>query len=72
MWTQARLTFYIVAAFGMLASFITLIGAGTFDPETWMLTIHPIDVRWLAGQVAGVISPLLAAAALKLGWGTKQ
>jgi hypothetical protein len=71
MWSQARLTLYIIAAFGMAGSLIALLGFGTFDKETWMLDIHPIDVRWLGGQVAGVIAPVVAAVALKLGWGKK-
>ena len=72
MWSQARLTFYIASFFFVLATLISLLGFGTFDKETWILDIHPIDVRWLSGLAAGVISPAVAAVALKLGWGKKQ
>lgn len=71
MWTQARLALYITAAFGGLATLIALMGWGTYDKTTWMLDLHAFDVRWIAGQVAMVVAPIVASIAVKLGWGKK-
>jgi hypothetical protein len=71
MWTQARLAVYITAAFGAGAALIALLGLGSFDKETWMLDLHPFDVRWLATQVTVFVAPVVAWVALKFGWGRK-
>lgn len=71
MWTQARLALYITAAFGGAATLIALMGFGTYNKATWMLDLHPFDVRWLAGQVAMFVAPVVASVAVKFGWGKK-
>jgi hypothetical protein len=68
MWSQARLAVYITGALGAAATLLALFGWATFDKETWLLDIHPFDVRLLATQISVFLAPPLAWLALKLGW----
>lgn len=70
--TKARLTIYIGAALAGLAFLAATLGAGTYDPATGMFDLHPFDVWWLAGIIAGPVSSVLAAVAVALGWGGKK
>ena len=69
MWTQARITLYIAAALGALASLAAVFQLGTYDAETGMFDLHAFDVKWLATQVALWVAPVIAGIAAKLGWG---
>lgn len=72
MWTKARLTIYIGAALVGLAMLATVMGLGVYDPETQMFDLHPFNVYYLAGILAGPVSSALAAVAVALGWGGKK
>jgi len=69
--TQIRLTAYLTSFFGGLAVILSMLGAATYDASSGMLTIHPFNVNWLAGIIAGPLASGLAAVALWLGWGRK-
>lgn len=72
MWTQVRITGYLVAVFTGVAFLAAAVGAGTYDPATGLFDLHPVDVKWLAGAIAGPVSAGLAALAAFLGWGKKN
>ena len=72
MWTQARITLYIVGAFGAAASLLAVFNLGTYDADTGMFDLHPFDVRWLGTQAALWIAPVVAGIAAKFGWGRKE
>lgn len=72
MWTKARLTTYIGAAFAGLAFLAAATGFATYDPATGMVDFHPFDVWLLAGIIAGPAASVMAAVALWLGWGAKE
>ena len=69
MWSKARLTIYITGLLASAAFVLTVLGAGTYDPVTWTFTLHPFDVRWLAGVIAGPVSAAIASVAVVLKWG---
>ena len=71
MWTQVRITGYLVTVLTGLAFLATAVGAGTYDPATGLFDLHPVDVKWLAGVVAGPMASGLAALAAFRGWGAK-
>ena len=71
MWTQARITGYLITALGMAGALLTALGWATFDQTTGMIDIGPFNLYWLAAPVAGVVAPIIAAVAAKLGWGAK-
>ena len=71
MWSKARLTAYIGAALAGLAFIASAMGFATYDPATGNVDLHPFNVYWLAGIIAGPMASALAAVALKLGWGPK-
>lgn len=71
MWTQARLTAYIGAAFAGGAFIAASTGYADYDTASGMVDFKPFNVYWLAGIVAGPVSSGLAALALALGWGKK-
>lgn len=69
MWTHARITGYILTLFAGVAFLATAVGAGTYDPATNLFDLHPVDVKWLAGVVAGPVASGIAAVAAWRGWG---
>lgn len=69
MWTKARLTIYLTTAFAGVASLLALVGAASFDRATWVLDINPVDVRWLAGFIAGPMASTVATVAVWFKWG---
>lgn len=69
MWTQARITGYLATLFAGAAFIAMAFGAGTYDPTTGLFDLHPIDVKWLAGVIAGPVASALAALAAFRGWG---
>jgi hypothetical protein len=71
MWTKARLTTYIGAAIVGLAFVASILGAGTYDQATGTFDLHPFNVYWLAGIIAGPVSAGLSALAVVLKWGVK-
>ena len=71
MWTQARLSLYIGAAFAGAAFLASAMGLATYDTASGMVDFRPFNVYWLAGIVAGPVSSALAAIAVALGWGRK-
>lgn len=72
MWTKARLTTYIGAALAGLAFLAAIMGAGKYDPATGMFDLHPFNVYWLAGIIAGPVASFLAAVAVALKWGVNR
>lgn len=72
MWTKARLAFYVGAALAGLAFVAASMGWGTYDPATGDFDLHPFNVYWLAGIVAGPVASALAAVAVALGWGARR
>jgi hypothetical protein len=72
MWSKARLTAYIGAALAGLAFLAAVAGAGTYDPSTGTFDLHPFNVYWIAGIIAGPLSSALATVALWMGWGTRK
>lgn len=71
MWTKARLTAYIGAALVGAAFIASIMGAGTYDQATSTFDLHPFNVYWLAGIIAGPVSAGLSALAVMLKWGVK-
>ena len=69
MWTHARITGYLVSIFTGLAFLAVAVGAGTYDAETGLFDLHPVDVKWLAGVIAGPVASAVAAVAAWRGWG---
>lgn len=66
MWTQARLAAYISAAFAGLAAILSMIGAADYDQATGLFDLHPVNINWLAGIIAGPLASGMAAVALWL------
>ena len=64
MWTQARLAAYITAAFAGCAAILSMIGAADYDHATGLFDLHPVNVNWLAGIIAGPMASGMAAAVL--------
>jgi len=71
MWTQARITAYLLTALGMGGTILAAMGYATFDKATGQIDLAPFNLYWVAAPVAGVIAPALAAVAAKMGWGRK-
>lgn len=71
MWTQARLTAYIGAAFAGAAFLAASMGLATYDTASGMVDFKPFNVWLLAGVIAGPVSSAIAALAVALGWGRK-
>lgn len=71
MWTQARITAYLITIFAGIGFLATAVGAGSYDAATGLFDLHPVDVKWLAGVVAGPLASGLAALAAFRGWGRK-
>ena len=69
MWTQARMALYLATVLGGGAFVLAALGAGTYDAATGMFDLHPVDVKWLAGVVAGPVASGIAAVAAWRGWG---
>lgn len=67
MWAS-RLTIYIA---GLGAGFLALSGYASFDPQTWMLDIHPFDLREFALTSVTTAGNALAALAVWRGWKSK-
>lgn len=67
MWT-GRLTFYLI---GLVAGGLALSGYASFDPETWMLDIHPFNLREAVLTATTTAGNGLAALAVWRGWGRK-
>ena len=62
--SAARLATYIGAALAGLAFIASTLGAGTYDPATGTFDLHPFNVWWLGGIIAGPVASGLAALAL--------
>ena len=60
-WGKTRLVVYLSALFAGIAGILQFLGLASFDYGTWQVTIHPFDVRVLAGLIAGPIAAALAA-----------
>ena len=71
MWSKVRLTAYITAGFGAVATLENITGLAVYDPATGMIDPAPFNVNLLAGVVAPVVSSFIAGIAVKLGWGSK-
>lgn len=67
MWAS-RLIIYIA---GLGAGFLALSGYASFDPSTWMLDIHPFDLREFALTSVTTAGNALAALAVWRGWKSK-
>ena len=67
--TKSRGLIYIA---GIAAGALALAGYADFDAETWMLDIHPFNLREfiLTGVTTG--GNALAAIAVWRGWGTAK
>lgn len=68
MWTAGRIALYIV---GLCAGGLALSGYATFDAETWVLDIHPFNLREFTLTAAATVGNGLAAVAAFRGWGRK-
>lgn len=71
MWTQARITFYLTTAISLAGTLLVALDWATFNAATGMIDFKPFNAYWLAPPVAGVLAPIMAAVAAKLGWGPK-
>ena len=67
-WSKGRLTVYITTFLVAVSTFLVFLGYATFDSETMMLDIAPVNVAWLAGIIAGPVASLLATMAVWFGW----
>lgn len=66
--TKSRGLIYVA---GLLAGGLALAGYADFDPETWMIDIHPFNLREFLLTCATTAGNLLAAVAVFSGWGRK-
>lgn len=62
--STARLTAYIGAALAGGAFILAMVGAGTYDPATGYFDLHPFNIWWLAGIIAGPLGSAMAAVVL--------
>lgn len=67
-WSKARLTGYVTSFLAAVASLMVVMGYATFDRETMVLDIAPINIAWVAGVIAGPLAPLVATVAIWFGW----
>jgi len=67
MW-KTRALVYLV---GLGAGGLALAGYADFNAETWMLDIHPFDVREFVLTGAATVGNFVAAVAVWKGWGRK-
>lgn len=67
MWT-GRFALYVI---GLAAGGLALAGYADFDPETWMLDVHPFDLREFILTGAATVGNGLAALAAWKGWARK-
>ena len=56
---------------GLAAGVLALSGYATFDSETWVLDIHPFNLREFMLTGATTAGNALAAIAVMRGWGRK-
>ena len=68
MLTSSRLLFYIL---GLGAGGMALAGYADFDPQTWVLDIHPFNLREFVLTATTTAGNGLAAIALARGGGRK-
>lgn len=68
MWTAGRIALYLL---GLGAGGLALSGYADFNPETWVLDIHPFNLREFTLTAAATVGNGLAAIAAFRGWGRK-
>ena len=68
MWTGSRIALYLL---GLGAGGLALSGYADFDPQTWMLDIHPFNLREFALTSITTAGNAVAALAVWKGWGRK-
>jgi hypothetical protein len=66
--TKGRGLIYIA---GLIAGALALAGYADFDPATWMIDIHPFNLREFLLTGTTTAGNLLAAVAVFRGWGKK-
>ena len=64
----ARFALYLA---GLAAGFFVLIGLADFDTGTWMLDIHPFNLREFVLSLVATVSSGTAAVATWKGWHRK-
>lgn len=62
---------FIIYLAGLGAGFLALSGYATFDTETWMLDIHPFNLKEFVLTGATTAGNALAAVAVWRGWKSK-
>ncbi len=67
MWV-ARLGIYVI---GLAAGGLAMAGYASFDPETWVLDIHPFNLREFVLAGAAAVGNGMAALAVVRGWRRK-
>jgi hypothetical protein len=71
-YTHARFGIYIFAALGGIATVVAMAGYGTYEHDTGMFDLHPIDVRAVAAYLASIVANGLAAIAAWRRWGRTE
>lgn len=66
--TKVRGFYYLI---GIGCGVLALSGYATWDPETWVLDIHPFNVREVVMTAGTTFGNVLAAIAVWRGWGRK-
>ena len=67
-WTKSRGLFYLLA---LGAGGLALSGYADFDPQTWMLDIHPFNLKEFALTGMTTAGNALAGLAVWRKWGVK-
>ena len=67
-WTKSRGGLYIIAAG---AGLLALAGYADFDPQTWVIDIHPFNLKEFVLTGATTAGNLLAGLAVWRRWGQK-
>jgi len=68
---MANLSRFLLYLLGLGAGGLALAGYASFDPETWMLDVHPFDLREFALTSVATVGNGLAALAWVKGWKRK-
>ncbi len=66
--TKSRGAFYVL---GLGAGILALTGYADFDPETWMIDIHPFNLKEFVLTGMTTAGNALAGLAVWRGWGRK-
>lgn len=71
MWTQIRVTGYVMAGLSAGAAIAANLGYGEYDAAAMMFDPPPISLAALGGIISPIVMSAVAAVAAVKGWGRK-